>query len=112
MEGSCVRYDTELGNAYILHRIVAGQVDLVFPGTASSEEALERPWEWLRELEFTEISVCREGGLSVFRIEVPKQDTSHLFQKSWDVDSGYDAVAALMDIAVFAADLAALASKK
>lgn len=87
-------------------------MNLVFPGTASSEDALERPWEWLRELEFTEISVRREGGLSVFRIEVPKQDISHPFQKSWDVDSGYDAVAVLMDIAVFAADLAALASKK
>jgi hypothetical protein len=109
-EARYAHYDVGLGDAYILHRLEEGYVDLVFPGKAERIGELSFVMEHLRDNGCSEISSCTERGDCLMRIEVPKQDMRKEFQRTGDVDEGYDMVHELMLIARFAGDIAHLAS--
>ena len=67
-------FRTELGNAFINHKIQEGYVDLTFPGTADRIDRAKMIADWARRHKITDITSVKTKKSAMLRIRVPKLD--------------------------------------
>lgn len=70
--GYWAQYNTYHRNAYILHKMQEGYVDLTLPNCAENLNVVQRIAEWLSSHGMKNICACATGKAASLRITVPK----------------------------------------
>lgn len=99
-------YNTRFGDAYILHKMQEGLVDLTFPNAATKLEVLESMAFWLRQHGVMNVFSLKTGKAGVLRIEVPKLAMAKDFSNTSadDLESCFNAILFLNAVAGFLED--------
>jgi len=99
--GYWAQYKTRFGNAYILHKIQEGKVDLTFSNCASHMNEMEQIASWLRSHGFSSIKATITGKAGALNVTVPPLDMMSDFDEVdvSDVNECLDAVEKLTTLA-------------
>ena len=99
-------YRTELGNAYINHKIQEGYVDLTFLRASDKIDRAKFIVEWARRHKIPDISVVQTKKSAMIRIHVPKLNIMKGFE-SIDKDELNQCFEAIKELTDFASIIAA-----
>lgn len=108
-------YATRFGSQiYIYHKILQGYVDLTFTSAAKYMASLEQAAVWLKNHGLSEIKVVKTGQAGVLRLQVPELDLYSEFPEdgSKDIDTCFDAIRELTEMANFCELISSLNIKK
>ena len=106
-------YRTELGAAYINHKIQEGYVDLTFPRASNKLDRAKFIAEWARKHKIPDITVVPTKKSAMIRIHVPKLSIMKGFESvdKDELNQCFDAIKELTDLASIFATAIAMTTK-
>ncbi|MBO4306339.1 MAG: hypothetical protein J5890_04030 [Clostridia bacterium] len=99
--GWWTEFQTDLGTAYINHKMYKGYVDLTFPGASDKIDRAKVIAEWARRHNITNAAVVKTVKSAMIRIAVPKIDILKGFEyvDKNELNQCFDAIKELADFA-------------
>ncbi len=99
--GYWAQYATRLSEAYLLHKIQEGKVDLTFSNASSRMNEVESVADWLRRHGLSDARAQRTGKAGAIHIDVPKLDMSTSFEQNniHDINVCFEVISELIDTA-------------
>ena len=99
--GYWAQYATNLGNAYIHHKIQEGKVDLTFSNAATRMNDIETMASWLRSHNMPNVRAEVAGKAGVLHIDVPVLNMTISFEENnqSDIEECFKAIKSLTEVA-------------
>lgn len=112
--GYWAHYNTAYRNAYILHKIQEGYVDLTLPRCAEKMAAVQRIAEWLSIHGVKNLTACTTGKAASLRITVQKLDIMNAFElvPQETIDECFEAVSELSKLTSMLEDFRSLLNNR